>query len=846
MHILEQARNALFSHGYQPTSIKNNKITSMCPAHNDTPENPNLDTKYKNGKILFNCRSRGCNYKDIISAIGLKDQDLFDNSYEKTNKTHKQNTKTKQDTTKKVENKQKKIEVFVENPYSTKVEIRDLAHYAELQGSTEEVFKAAGYSNSTYVLYDDNNRVIRSIKYKTDSGWCHRILDNSVKRRYRREKDAKQCFFMMYECLDLAFRQGQFPVMCNGESSTVVSQSRGLPAFNLCANENSDIEQWLINELVLMFKDYKLELKLLMLLDNDDTGRHGALKRKASLEKVGFTVTVLLFNNNYKGYDLANFCKEWINASPDLLYQEIMALPMYIEPVKEETKKDAQKLDTIDLREDLPRITTNRQLVDILPNAIDVMATMNDPPIVFRQSDRLIRINEELKPDTFFIQKVKESIISGMLFRGANWVIPRNNGNDTNVQPLAAIVNDIIVNPPDSIPDLESIISAPSFTFEDKIFNSPGYNKNLKAYYPKSRVIKMEKINPNPTESEVVESLQFLETDLFSGFPFDSIADYANALATLLEQFIKFQIYGCRPMRAFEAATPGTGKTLLARAICLISFGREVSMIAVPEDKKEWPKLITSLLMEMPEAIFFDNVKYLHSMDLEAALTALYWKQRILGENTTIECVNRALWIATGNNIVYGGDLPRRIVPIRIVANQEDPSKRPETDFKHADLLGWVNTNRSLLVHSCLTIIQYWINQGKPLSKYRLGSFESWSTNMGGLLDCIGVKGFLVNLEKIQRNADPNRDYWIQLVTIWYSLYRNNPTKIKDLVHICETENLFVFSSDEEIKESSRIKKLSGLLKTCRDKIFGQYKIIYNPSDSGHPTYQLEYIENRK
>ncbi len=45
-----------------------NQYIGYCPVHND--KTPSLSLKYDNGKALFNCHA-GCNYRDIISALGI-------------------------------------------------------------------------------------------------------------------------------------------------------------------------------------------------------------------------------------------------------------------------------------------------------------------------------------------------------------------------------------------------------------------------------------------------------------------------------------------------------------------------------------------------------------------------------------------------------------------------------------------------------------------------------------------------------------------------------------------------------------------------------------------------------
>jgi hypothetical protein len=785
---------------------------AFCPAHNDI-ENRSLSINDGDIGVVLNCFNV-CSFDEIVAAIGLPYQDFFYNN----NTSNNPKSKYKDNVKKEKSDKENK------DPRSSKREYKDLLDYCNFKGFPVDPFLNAGWSDH---LYKDK---YKAIKIVTDGGNRYRLLNNGT-NKFATDTNPKfeKSWYKLDQAIEIAKENNQNLIFCNGEPSTVIAQYLGLPAFAICASESVNLEKE--TDLLAQLKR-KYQGAIIIPIDNDTTGLTGALKRQQALKNIGFEVVLVKFNTDLKGYDLADFCKDNKEFTGFNLYNCLMLLTESL-PVDQ----------TVDKQLSLPRIITNRQLIEVLPDAINIIATMNKPPIMFRQTNRLVRINEVIKENSFIIEDIDDNIINGILFRGAEWVKENKDGSDKPVYPPAPIVKDIIANPPNIIPELETIITAPAFTEENILFNEPGYNAKLKVFYPSSKLVKFEKFNPSPTETEVAECLKILQEDMLGDFPLASQSDFANTLGTILEQFIKFQIYGCRPLRAFEAATPGTGKGLLVRAICLLCFGREIEATTIPEEKQEWAKLITSLLMEMPEAIFFDNVgKIILSPDLEAVLTAILWKRRLLGTNKTVECYNRALWMVTGNNIIYGGDLPRRVVPIRMVAKQEDPSKRPASDFRHPDLLGWINTNRGLLVRCCLTLVQYWINEGKPLSNYRLGSFESWSTNIGGLLNCLGVKGFLANLETTHKIADPNREYWVEFINQWHSEFQFQEVTVKQLLLLCEEKELFTFAKDHESSHKSKQTKLAAMLRNYRDRIFNNYKIIYK-TERDHSSYCLEYIE---
>jgi hypothetical protein len=84
------------------------------------------------------------------------------------------------------------------------------------------------------------------------------------------------------------------------------------------------------------------------------------------------------------------------------------------------------------------------------------------------------------------------------------------------------------------------------------------------------------------------------------------------------------------------------------------------------------------------------------------------------------------IFLATGNNLQYVGDLARRVVPIALDPKMEKPEER--AGFKYPDLLAHIAQERPRLVSAALTILKAYFADGCPsqgLSAY--GSFQPWS-----------------------------------------------------------------------------------------------------------------------
>jgi len=161
--------------------------------------------------------------------------------------------------------------------------------------------------------------------------------------------------------------------------------------------------------------------------------------------------------------------------------------------------------------------------------------------------------------------------------------------------------------------------------------------------------------------------------------------------------------------------------------------------------------------------------------------TTPVWSDRKLGGSEMVEAPNRLLKIFVGNNPKYSPEISRRGVPIRLDA-KIDPLKRK--GFAIKNFPEYITQHRGELASHCLTIVRYWASIGMPrrtAGDIHMSSFESWVEVMGGILDCVGVTGFLQNRDLIMVGANDERSGWEQLIAAWYaSPTWNEPTSITD------------------------------------------------------------------
>jgi hypothetical protein len=176
----------------------------------------------------------------------------------------------------------------------------------------------------------------------------------------------------------------------------------------------------------------------------------------------------------------------------------------------------------------------------------------------------------------------------------------------------------------------------------------------------------------------------------------------------------------------------------------------------------------------------------------------------------------RCVWVATGNNPQFSNELARRLVRIRLDAHVDQPWRRE--GFRHPDLLGWMSANRSRLVAACLTLGRTWLAAGKPKHGRSIGSFESWSHVIGGILEAAGVEGFLGNLGEMYETADAEGAVWRVFVAHWWNRHGTaevGTAELHQLALSCEPP-LSLGNGNEQSQRT----RLGQALRGKRDRVF--------------------------
>ena len=464
----------------------------------------------------------------------------------------------------------------------------------------------------------------------------------------------------------------------------------------------------------------------------------------------------------------------------------------------------------------VPVINTNQQFRAVYQEAKKQINKVNATPQLFVHAGQVVQLSiEEGQPSLIPVTRDQMRII---LCADADWIAVTDKGASIS-QPSGALLGALLSTGEDYLPPLEGVYTHPVYTDDWTLIDTPGYHENAKVYLQNNSHSFDIAMPVNQARDILLEAIE--------DFPFADEASRAHALALMVLPFIRPALgMNPTPLHMVYSPTPGTGKGKLVDLVATIATGTPTRPTLLSRSSEENRKKFTALLNQGQSIIHLDNIppeRVLNDPALASVMTTTQPIDRSLGHSKMRKLTNMAVWVATGNNLQYTMELARRTVTIRLDAHCEAPWLR--NDFRYPDLLGWAKTQQAQLASAALSLIQHWINEGQPKAEHTLlGSFETWSTTLGGILHAASVPGFLENLEDIYTQADTETEDWKILCTHWWNQYGTQAITTTMVCNLCHEHQLL-----EEVigfgNARSQVSKLGRALRQHENRVFNGLKL---------------------
>jgi putative DNA primase/helicase len=485
-----------------------------------------------------------------------------------------------------------------------------------------------------------------------------------------------------------------------------------------------------------------------------------------------------------------------------------------------------------------------KRLPEAVATAQEALAQYNKPPTLFMQGDALIKLR--ICDQGIAIAPITTTHLQSELTYAARWFEQTDKGIKATYPP-ALLAHTLFHRAMSWAPLLQEVVHVPIFGANWRLLLEPGYHSVDQIYYHPDHG-GLPPVPETPTADELDAAKRLICEELLGEFPFVNGSHRAAAVAALIVPFVRQRIDGATPLHLFDSPQPGSGKTLLADAVAIPALGREPAAnteIANGDDLRKW---VTAMAMAGERVVMIDNINArLRGAALAAALTAVEWRDRIVGTSRLAKGSVRCLWLATGNNVMMTPELARRVVRCRIDAGVPQPHLRG--GFTHPDLRAWAKANRAPLIWAALTLVRHWVAQGRPDGSTLLGSYESYCRIVGGILCAADIGEFLGDLSAEQHRCDDETTEWLAFVTAWYEHFGNSEVGAEGLdkeVLAPNPEMLSLALCGTSSQRGRRI-KLGQELRKRRDSVLGGHRLRVSDGVDRHGCwrYRLESCEGQ-
>lgn len=709
---------------------------ACCPCHDSRSRQSLSITLADDGKVLLHCFAK-CDIKAILGALNLKSSDLFPHEPVVPGATQAAGKK-----------KSKRI-------------------YATYEDAARALDVHLGTRVAAWKYEDQNGLVAVIVRWNKGDGKEYRPIARNGDGWNIGDPPGK---WPLYRLRDITGSKGIVFVF-EGEKATDEGTHLGLNGTTSAHGAKSPPKtDW----------SPLAGRKVVIVPDNDKSGEGYAQAVARILVRLDppSLVKIVRLPGLGQGDDIVEFVanRRQEGKSDQAIREEIYALVATASRETEESHFLADNDPKASRSDPRPVIVVGPE--EYLVNDAAVEALTRDEGI-FQRAGLLVRVVHDDGPrekgirreSTPIIDALPPAILRERLTANSEWVRIRETKDgpqECRAHPPSWCVSAVHARARwEGMRHLEAVVDYPIIRPDGSILVQPGYDRATGLILASSCSLGTMPDRPNRNDAfQARERLLEAVVD----FPFAAPVHRAGWLAGLLTPLARFAFFGPSPLFLVDANIRAAGKGMALNAMSSIIRGRAFTVATYTEDENELRKRITSLAIAGERLVVFDNLTgRFGNGTLDAALTTTSWQDRILGVNKMVKCPLFISWYATGNNIQIGADTARRICHIRLESPEERPEER--NDFRHPDLMGWIETNRPQLLAAALTILRSYILAGCPdMHLAAWGSFEGWSKLVRSAVVWAGMEDPGLTQIELQDRADVSAEYMKMLVHGWAQL----------------------------------------------------------------------------
>jgi phage/plasmid primase-like uncharacterized protein len=484
-----------------------------------------------------------------------------------------------------------------------------------------------------------------------------------------------------------------------------------------------------------------------------------------------------------------------------------------------------------------------------------------DDGCIYQRGNLLFRISSEVnKPKddiinerSYYLQEVTSTWLKMKLNEKVDFIYIDKQGNTVFKDCPKDIAESILADSGAwSFPYINGVCEIPTLRKDGSVIQTAGYDNKSGIYIV---IDDNWNIPEHPTKEDALKAYDKLET-LVKDFSFTDEESKTAVISSILTGVVRKNLPSA-PLFCFDAPKRGSGKTLLADTIGNIITGQAITTINQGRDEIEFSKRIDSIIFRGDSVINIDNVEHAVSGDaLNSVLTSEFYNPRILGKSEIPKCATNILWLMTGNNVTFKGDMVRRVIISRIDPQCENPEER-EFDI---DLREYALNNRRELVTAALTIIRAYFTAGCPQQDIpNYGSFETWCKFARNPLVWLGKADPCKSRAKV-KDSDPITGNLKELLEAFHNVYGTKEVTARQITE--DAVNKFTGKFFESVSQDDKerllnileivamddtgnfnTKRLGNFIAKYRDRIEGNLRFVQSGTVQRAGKYIVQTIE---
>lgn len=344
------------------------------------------------------------------------------------------------------------------------------------------------------------------------------------------------------------------------------------------------------------------------------------------------------------------------------------------------------------------------------------------------------------------------------------------------------------------LPKLGGVVRYPVMRPDGSVLSTPGFDQQTGLLYLGNANDDADATSRTRTlgDDELRQTLE-RAWQPFSLFPFDSPLSRGVFLSALLTTVCRAAL-PTAPAFSVTAPAAGTGKGFLGDCLMQLVDARRSALPLPADDGNETEKRVFAKLLNGQPGMLLDNlVGVIDNAALCSTLTSAEPEGRPLGKSEIVAVVNRTLCVLNGNNITMGGDLFRRVLPIRLDANTERPETR-EFPFDPRKLIEARLHDYRL---DLLNVLMTYQAAGAPrIGKGGMGSFEEWERLVRQCVCWLIQRGAVPvamadphGALALSRAEDPHVAQHAALMDAWHDKYGDDEVQVKALAAIADADS---------------------------------------------------------